>query len=320
MRSLQVILAVSLGCCGGETPAQPSPRPPSVAAASTEVSSAAQRHLVQADGHPLAVWSKQAASPRDAIVVVHGRTWSTRPDFDLQVPGEDRSLMDALVREGFVVYGVDLRGYGETPRDDSGWTSPDRAAADVHAVLSWVHERHPDLPPPALLGWSMGSLVSQLCAQRHPDALSDLILYGYPREPGAKHPPGPPVGTKPPRANTTAKAAAEDFIAPNVITKKAIDAFVAAALTSDPIRADWRALDELDALDPKKVSTPTLVIHGELDPYAPVSAQANLFEQLAHPDRTWVIVPGGDHAAHLEDTKDRFVQAVVTFIRRPRSQ
>ena len=28
-------------------------------------------------------------------------------------------------------YGIDLRGYGETPRDPSGWNTPLRAAADV---------------------------------------------------------------------------------------------------------------------------------------------------------------------------------------------
>ena len=77
------------------------------------------RHTVDADGHPLAVWEKSAEHASEAILLVHGRTWSALPDFDLQVNGEDLSLMDGLVAEGFAVFAVDLRGYGETPRDDS---------------------------------------------------------------------------------------------------------------------------------------------------------------------------------------------------------
>src|SRR5690606_13451297 len=133
------------------------------------------------EAHPITVWSKQAPDPWASIVLVHGRTWSARPDFDLQVPGEDsvptRSLMDALVAEGLTVYAVDQRGYGATPRDDTQWLTPDRAAADLAAVLEWVRDQHPTLPAPAVLGWSLGSLTSQLTAQRHPALVSALILY-----------------------------------------------------------------------------------------------------------------------------------------------
>ena len=45
---------------------------------------ALQRHAVVVDGHPFAVWSKTPAQPRAVMLLIHGRTWSTRPDFDLQ--------------------------------------------------------------------------------------------------------------------------------------------------------------------------------------------------------------------------------------------
>ena len=35
-----------------------------------------ERHTVTADGHPLAVWEKRAADASEAILLVHGRTWS----------------------------------------------------------------------------------------------------------------------------------------------------------------------------------------------------------------------------------------------------
>ncbi|MDH5346065.1 MAG: alpha/beta hydrolase, partial [Gammaproteobacteria bacterium] len=80
-----------------------------------------------ADGHPIALWEKRSKDAGRAVLLVHGRTWSALPDFDLQVEGENLSLMDGLVDAGFAVYAVDLRGYGETPRDETGWLTPNRA-------------------------------------------------------------------------------------------------------------------------------------------------------------------------------------------------
>ncbi|MCA9651008.1 MAG: alpha/beta fold hydrolase [Myxococcales bacterium] len=274
--------------------------------------------VVEVDGHPLTVWYRQPERARDVIVLVHGRTWSARPDFDLQAPGEQRSLMDALVAEGFAVYAVDLRGYGATPRDATGWLTPDRAAADVAEVLAWVRGRHPDGEPPVLLGWSLGSIISQLTAQRHPERLSALVLFGYPRDPDQRYPPGPDPSSEPPRKATTAEAAAEDFIIPGSISQAGIDAFVEAALASDPVRTDWTGTEQWNALDPAAVTVPTLLLQGERDPYAPIDDQAKLFTRLANPDREWVVIAGGDHAAHLEDCGPRFVHALVEFVRRPR--
>lgn len=284
--------------------------------ASPKVSSGSE--VVEVDGHPLTVWYRQPEDAADVIVLIHGRTWSARPDFDLQVSGESRSLMDSLVDEGFAVYAVDLRGYGATPRDDTGWLTPDRAVADLAAVLAWVRQRHPSAPVPVVLGWSLGSLIAQLTAQRHPDLLSDLVLFGYPRDPDQEYPPGPDPSTAPPRKATTAEAAAEDFIIPGSISQAGIDAFVKLALESDPVRMDWTGNEQWAALDPAAVTSPTLLIHGEKDPYAPLASQAKLFTRLGQADREWVVVAGGDHAAHLENNAPRFVHAVVEFVRRPR--
>src|SRR5262245_36042720 len=111
---------------------------------------APERFTVQSDGHPLAVWARRPAQPKGAVVLVHGRTWSSRPDFDLQVPGMQRSVMMSFVNQGFAAYAVDLRGYGETPRDATGWFTPTRGAQDVANVLAWIAPRHPGLPLPGL--------------------------------------------------------------------------------------------------------------------------------------------------------------------------
>lgn len=275
------------------------------------------RHEVRADdGHAIAVWARVPPEPRGAIVLLHGRTWSARPDFDLQVAGESRSTLQAFADVGLAAYALDLRGYGETPRDPSGWNTPDRATADLVAVLEWVKARH-DGHAPALLGWSLGSLTAQLAAQRRPELVSALVLYGYPRNPDRRYEAEPDMGPPPAQA-TTATSAASDFIIPGNISQAAIDAFVEQALASDPVRADWRASDQWNALDPAEVTVPTLVLHGAKDPYALVGNQAKLFSRLGTEDRAWVSIAGGDHAAHIEDVGPRFMEAVLSFVLAPR--
>jgi pimeloyl-ACP methyl ester carboxylesterase len=272
-------------------------------------------HTVDVDGHPIAVWEKSPPNPTGTIVLVHGRTWSSLPDFDLQVPGEELSLMDGLVAGGFSTYAVDLRGYGGTPRDETGWLTPDRAARDMVEVLTWVGSRAGELP--ALFGWSNGSMVSQLTAQRAGKLISALILFGYPVNPDADFSRVRPGPEEPPMTPTTAAAAASDFIIPGSISQKAVDEYVRHALEADPIRVDWNDLGGWAELDPEKVLVPTLLLQGEKDPLAPSVQQANFFSRLGTADRSWVTIPGGDHAAHLETPRPRFIHAIVTFLNRP---
>jgi alpha-beta hydrolase superfamily lysophospholipase len=274
------------------------------------------KHTVNVDGQVLALWEKRAANPKGTIVLLHGRTWSSLPDFDLQVPGEHHSLMDALVARGYAVYALDLRGYGASPRDASGWDTPARSAEDLSAALDWVAKNSGVPGKPALLGWSNGSTVAELCAQRHPSQVSALILTGYWKHPDSTRLSGPDTVT-PARAKTTAKDAASDFIAPGAISKKALNAYVAAALKADPVRTDWRRLEQFNALDPAKLVTPTLLIQGELDPIAPTATQAAFFSRIGTADREWIVMEGGDHASLIENMQPAFVAAVVNFLNRP---
>ncbi|HET7188530.1 MAG TPA: alpha/beta fold hydrolase [Gemmatimonadaceae bacterium] len=274
-----------------------------------------ERHEVRVEGHPLTVWSKRPTSPpRGSILLVHGRTWSARPNFDLHVPGsrDNASLMDALVARGYAAYALDQRGYGATPRDRTGWLTPDRAERDVSAVLDWMRRQEAG-GAPVLLGYSRGSQVAMLVAQRHPEKLAGLVLYGYP-DPGANAPvtsdPAAPL-----RQRTTAAGAGEDFISPNVTPRGVKAAYVRMATTTDSIRADWKDERQFQAIDPSKVRVPTLLLDGERDPYANASNHPAFFPRLGTADRWWVVLPGADHAAHLE-LQHAFVNALVAFMER----
>jgi pimeloyl-ACP methyl ester carboxylesterase len=276
------------------------------------------RFTVPADGHPMAVWARVPASPRAAILLIHGRTWSSRPDFDLQVVGLKRSVMQSLADRGVAAYAVDLRGYGETPRDASGYNTPTRAAADVAEVLKWIALRHPSLDKPALLGWSNGGTVAQLVAQRSSALLSSVTLFGFTPD-TEYHIAAPilPVPRAAPRTKNTADGAASDFITPQVTPVAVVKAFVATALASDPILAEWKNDQEWNELKAERLTVPVMLLHGSNDPGVSSAAAGQFLAAVSSPARSYVVLPIADHCAQLEDTHEAWISAVVEFITRP---
>lgn len=273
------------------------------------------KHTITIDGHPIALWEKSAIDASETILLVHGRTWSAIPDFDLQVEGEDLSLMDGLVEQGYSVFAIDLRGYGETPRDSTDWQTPDRGAKDIAATLGWIMKhRNTDLPP-HLFGWSMGSTISHLATQRNPNLVSSLTLFGYWYDSDMVFPTETEELPTPQKARTTAEAAASDFITPGSISQKAIDTYVKSALKSDPVRVDLRRYDHFNELDPAKVNTPTLILQGEFDPIGPTAVQAKLFERLGTSHKQWTVIKGGGHAAFMETPRAYFIHTLVNFLK-----
>lgn len=271
--------------------------------------------VVADDGHRLTVWSKRPAGvPRGELVLLHGRTWSSLPNFDLHAVGQHVSLMDALVARGYAVYALDQRGYGATPRDKSGWLTPDRAARDAGVVLDWVAARAPHARRPALFGYSRGSVTALLTAAGHAERLSALILYGFAYNVTGPHDAVPEPLT-PPRAKTTSTGAAEDFISPDSTPPGVKDAYVSDATMRDPIRADWRHEEQYAAIDAAAVRTPTLVINGERDPVAQSANIPEFLARLEGVDRSWIVLANSDHVAHLE-RQQAFVNELVNFLDR----
>lgn len=268
------------------------------------------------DGHHLALWEKQPASPKGAILLLHGRTWSALPNFDLQVEGTPRSVLDALTAAGYAAYALDQRGYGQSPRDASGWLTPSRAAQDALDTVAFIRALHPQLPAPAVVGYSQGSLTALLAAQQSPEAFSALVLYGFPGDIDVLR-PADTGNEKPARARTTLAAAAEDFVTPRAASRAVIDAYARQAVKADPVRADWRQLDGF-RFEPARVTTPTLLLHGVNDGYLKGESLAKLFNRLASPDRSWVVLPDSDHAAHVENQHAAWIRAILDFVERPR--
>jgi pimeloyl-ACP methyl ester carboxylesterase len=266
------------------------------------------KFTVLSDGHPMRVWARMAARPRGSVLFVHGRTWSSLPNFDLQTPEGSLSILKAFADQGFNAYALDQRGYGETPRDASNLLTPKRAAADVEAALGWIAKR--DGRKPMLVGYSRGSNVAFFTAQTYPEAMSLLVLYGGPGDPG-RYANAPAAQVR--KAATTHADAVSDFITPGAASPAVIEAYAAAALKADPVRVDWAQENEFIPADPAMIKVPTLFLHGIGDPNANPAFIARLFQGLGNPAKAWVVLPNADHAAHVEKDHARWTAAIVDF-------
>ncbi len=278
-------------------------------------------HRIKINNHTFAVYEKKHDSAKEIIVLIHGKTISALPNFDLQVESGNVSVMDAFVQKGFQVYAMDMRGFGNTPRDASGWINPEKAFRDVVGLLEWVIQRHSHTIKPTLFGYSYGSLVSHFVVQKRPELVRELILYGHPIEHTYANRYNKIEGAvkstaeEPIQEPNSVEWASSDFME-NSTEQKVIDAYVSSTLNLDPILVDWNNLSEWTQLEPQKITVPTLLINGVHDPVAPIESLALFFGEIANPDRSWVIIPESGHAAHLEHSFAQMITSVIHFIRR----
>lgn len=295
------------------------------------------RHEVIADdGQKLRVYSRSdqvvssAKRPKRTVLLLHGRTWSSLPVYDLTVDGEEdettsSSLLKTLAARGIDAYALDFRGFGETTCDSSGFCTPKRCVEDVHAAMRWLQGRISEgseeetAEKPALLGWSQGALVAMDYAQCHgSDMVSGLVLFGTIYDPKVVYPRAslydPPLQPEP--VINDLAGALYDFTLPGSISDAAAQMFGQMALESDPIKAQWANLHEFNDCNPAKVCVPTMLIVGDQDPYASKEGHEMMFQQLGSSEKVWHVLPNSDHAAHLLRSRSLFVNALEGFVRR----
>src|ERR1700741_1589352 len=100
-------------------------------------------HYALRDGLRIYLWEKHKAGLEDSFAIsgkvallVHGGTWSGRPDFDLQI--RDYSLMDLLATNGYDVWAIDIHGYGHSDKTDKDWSGVQFAAAHIDAAVEYI--------------------------------------------------------------------------------------------------------------------------------------------------------------------------------------
>ena len=123
-----------------------------------------------------------AHRPCDPILLVHGARVPGIASFDLPVAGG--SLAADLATNGFCVYLIDIRGYGQSTHPPEMEQPPQRhpplvrsiqAVHDIDAALEFIRERT-RASRVSLFGWATGGQWAGYYATLHSEKLSHLIL------------------------------------------------------------------------------------------------------------------------------------------------
>jgi len=105
------------------------------------------------------------------------------PSFDLPVEGG--SLAAELASAGYLVYVMDVRGYGRSsrlpemespPAHDRTLVRVNEVARDIEAVVDWIRARC-SVTQVGLLGWATGGMWCGYFAALWSERVSNLILY-----------------------------------------------------------------------------------------------------------------------------------------------
>src|SRR5882672_4636720 len=266
-------------------------------------------HYVLRDGLRIYLWEKYQTGSEDSFgrngkiaLLVHGGTWSGRPDFDLQI--RDYSLMDLLATNGYDVWAIDIHGYGHSDKTDKDWSGVQSAAADIDAAVEYITKLR-GVSKVDLLGWSAGTQRAGLYAMQHPERVGKLILYAPQWKGTAEYRDrlrkriengGKPLGQY--RINTEA-AARSDFVDGELALHPQFEEDVVALYAKEALQTDPRSPNafvenaNLPVLDRLRITVPTMIIFVEYDYFAKEEDLVPFFSQLNTRDKRFVLLPHG---------------------------
>lgn len=279
-----------------------------------------QEYPIQRDGVDLHLdrVTLEGSQPEKDILLIHGATYSSH-EFDVNY--EDYSLVRRLAREGYAVWRLDIAGYGRSEAVVNG-LMPDtnHAAQDVNAAVKRI-VKETGQEKIDMLGWSWGTMIAGRYTEDHPDSVNRLVLYA-PIMKGL----GEATVDEPFHHNTW-EHATEDFqhTTEGSIDETIADPAVVGMFASNCWRYDgetspngWRkdafvSRDE-DLIHVDKITAPTLMIYGSMDPYMDYDAIDEAMRKLPK-GSDQVELKGGSHILMLEiPYHQEFQDKVVKFL------
>jgi alpha-beta hydrolase superfamily lysophospholipase len=280
----------------------------------------------------LYLYRKRAGAPTagaaslPVLFLVHGSSISSRPSFDLTVPGRgDYSMMDVFARWGFDVWTMDHENYGRSSRT-SGNSDIASGVEDLKAATDVV-ARETGRTKMNFCGESSGALRAGAFAQARPERV-DRLVFSAPTYKGT----GSPTLAK--RAEQveyfrTHNTRLRDRAMIRSITTRdkagTSDPAVAEALADAELKFGDQAptgtyLDmtaNLPVVDPTKVQAPVLLVRGEHDGIATVDDLFDFYRQLPNGDRQFAIIPGAAHSLILAINRELFWHVTRAFLTMP---
>ena len=278
------------------------------------------------------------------LLFVHGATYPSETAFDLELNG--MSWMDYVASQGYDVYLVDVRGYGNSTRpkemdkpatENEPIVRTDTATKDVGTAVEFILKRR-GVSNVNLLGWSWGTAIVGTYTTQNNAKVNRLVLYAplwiYNKSP---FPPGmPKLGAYRTVAREAAKGrwlrgVADDKKA-DLIPAGWFDAWADATFATDPVgskqtppvlRAPNGVLQDIlefwgagkTSYDPADIRVPTFLAHAEWDADLPSYMLHAYFAKLTNvPYKRYVEIGEGTHTIIMEKNRMQLFQAVQQFL------
>lgn len=275
----------------------------------------------------LYIYRKYQGSPdnKPILFLVHGSSLSSRPGYDIQVPGRgsDYSMMDQFAAAGFDVWTMDHEGYGRSSRSNRN-SDVAMAVGDIDAAMAIV-KRETGRSVAHIYGQSGGALRAAMFAQMRPNNVDRLVLDAF-------------VWTG--EGSPTLARRREKLDQWRLSPTRPIDASFMHSIftrdkpgTSEMIVADAVAAEELKlgntmptgtyldmcahlpVIDPLKLECPVQIIRGEHDGIAAMDDLLAFFGRLPNPDKQFSVLPGSAHIAQFGLNAARFYGVLFGFLK-----
>jgi len=284
-------------------------------------------HWVEHGGIKLYVWEKYVGSPsgKKVVVLAHGSATAGKESFDLQVPGKPSySLMDFLARQGFDVFALDTRGFGRSTHPETHMTTQE-ASEDLNAVVDAVLKLR-GVQKVNLLGWSWGTQYGGMFVMAHPEKVEKYVSYAQ------MHVNSPDIARRRPRIEffrknpyvsipeTGWKPRFYSMTPAEANDPEVVDAFAKSAAQVEhrtPVGPQLDMITIMPMLNPRLMTVPIMIIHGQYDDVADLDGLLPFFEQLPNPYKRYVVIPNAGHMMMLQKGHVLFQHEVASFFKTP---
>jgi alpha-beta hydrolase superfamily lysophospholipase len=249
-------------------------------------------------------------APKAVLGIVHGLGGHS---------GLFGNVVNAIVWQGYAVYGLDLRGHGRSVGQRGYINRWAELREDFDRFRQFIATHHPALPCFAM-GHSLGSIVVLDYALRHPNSLSGLVIMA---------PPLKQAGVLPLRL---AIGQLFSWVYPRFTLNTGIprtassrNPEVIAAYESDPLRhtkgtarlvTEYLKTIQYIQTNLHHLQTPILVLHGSEDVVALPESSDLLFEQLQVIDKEYRSYSGAFHDLHNDTNYQTVVNDLMNWLDR----
>ncbi len=280
----------------------------------------------------LNIWRKRVGAPvagekaRPVLFMVHGSSNSARTSYDLQVPGQEFSMMDVFARNGFDVWTMDHEGYGYSSR--SSGNSDIKSGVEDLKLAAEVVKRETGQSKAHFFGTSSGAIRAGAYAQAQPDRVDRLVLSAFTYK-GTGSPTLADRSKQLDYYRTHNTRLRDRKMIQSIFTRDSLASSYDPAVINIMADAELKFGDQvptgtyldmtsnLPLVDPVKVHAPTLLIRGDHDGIATVADLEDFFNQLPNGDRQFIIVTETAHNPTMGKNRFLYWHAVNAFLTMP---